>query len=79
MSNVRWNVVVPEETDKSVRMFIAEQGGGRKGDLSLFIQKAVSTYLFQRAIDQAKADAAGMSETDLDSLVNEALHFARKR
>ena len=32
MNTVRWNVAVSPDVDQSVRMFIAAQGGGRKGD-----------------------------------------------
>ena len=44
MDSVRWNIAVSPDTDQSVRMFIAAQGGGRKGDLSRFIEKAVRAY-----------------------------------
>ena len=41
MNTVRWNFAVSPDTDQSVRMFIALQGGRRKGDLSRFIEEAV--------------------------------------
>jgi len=40
MTTVRWNIAVSSDTDQSVRMFLAPQGGGRKGDLSRFIEQA---------------------------------------
>ncbi len=45
------------DTDQSVRMFLASQGGGRKGDLSRFIEEAVRTYIFERAIGSIMLDA----------------------
>lgn len=45
MNTVRWNIAVSSDTDQSVRMFLASQGGGRKGDLSRFIEQAVRTHL----------------------------------
>ncbi len=45
MNTVRWNIAVSPDVDQSVRMFIAAQGGGRKGDLSRFIEEAVRAYL----------------------------------
>ncbi|MDA8093966.1 MAG: ribbon-helix-helix domain-containing protein [Betaproteobacteria bacterium] len=78
MSNVRWNIAVSPEMDQSVRMFIAAQGGGRKGDLSRFIEEAVRAYLLERAVDQAKAAAANMSETELTDLIDEAVQWARE-
>ncbi|MGB4227451.1 MAG: ribbon-helix-helix domain-containing protein [Candidatus Dechloromonas phosphoritropha] len=78
MNTVRWNIAVSPDVDQSVRMFIAAQGGGRKGDLSRFIEEAVRAYLLERAVDQAKTAAAGMSETELSDLVEEAVQWARE-
>ena len=79
MSTVRWNIAVSPEVDQSVRMFLAAQGGGRKGDLSRFIEGAVRTVLLEQAADQAKAAASGLSESEVDALVDEAVQWARKR
>lgn len=79
MNTVRWNIAVSPDTDQSVRMFIAAQGGGRKGDLSRFIEEAVRSYILERAVEQAKAATSGMSETELTDLINEAVQWARER
>jgi len=78
MTTVRWNIAVSPEVDQSVRMFIAAQGGGRKGDLSRFIEDAVRAYLLERAVDQAKVAAANMSEAELNDLIGEAVDWARR-
>jgi hypothetical protein len=78
MSSIRWNVAVSPETDQAVRMFLAAKGGGRKGDLSRFIEEAVRAFLFERAADQAKAATAGMSEAELTDLIDEAVTWARQ-
>ena len=78
MNTVRWNIAVPPDMDQSVRMFIAARGGGRKGDLSKFIEEAVRSYLLERAVEQAKAIAAGMSETEVTDLIDEAVQWARE-
>lgn len=78
MSTIRWNIAVSSDVDQSVRMFIAAQGGGRKGDLSRFIEEAVRAYLLERAVEQAKAATAGMSEADVADLVDEAVRWARE-
>lgn len=78
MKPVRWNVVVSPDVDQSVRMFIAAQGGGRKGDLSRLIEEAVRAYLLERAVHQAKTAAAGMSEAELTDLIDEAVQWARE-
>lgn len=44
MSTVRLNIAVSQDVDQAVRMFIAAQGGGRKGDLSRFIEEAVRVH-----------------------------------
>lgn len=77
MDSIRWNIAVSPDTDKSVRMFIAAQGGGRKGDLSRFIEEAVRTYLLEQTVAQAKMATANMSETELTDLIDEAVQWAR--
>ncbi|MFC7410352.1 ribbon-helix-helix domain-containing protein [Hydrogenophaga atypica] len=78
MSTVRWNLAVSPDIDQSVRMFIAANGGGRKGDLSRFIEEAVRAYMLEQAAEQAKSAAAGMSETELSELIDEAVVWARE-
>ncbi|MGE4531393.1 MAG: ribbon-helix-helix domain-containing protein [Acidithiobacillus sp.] len=73
MNTVRWNIAVSPDVDQSVRMFIAAQGGGRKDDLSRFIEEAVRAYLLERAVEQAKTAAVGMSEAELTDLIDEAV------
>ena len=78
MESVRWNIAVSPDTDQSVRMFIAAQGGGHKGDLSRFIEEAVRSYLLEKAVEQAKTAAGSMGETDLNDLIDEAVQWARE-
>ncbi|PKP94569.1 MAG: methionine repressor-like protein [Alphaproteobacteria bacterium HGW-Alphaproteobacteria-16] len=77
MATVRWNVAVSPDTDQSVRMFLAAQGGGRKGDLSRFIEEAVRAHLFDRAAAQAKAATTDMDAAELAGLIDEAVSWAR--
>ncbi len=77
MTAVRWNLAVSSDTDQSVRMFLAAQGGGRKGDLSRFIEQAVRVYLFEQAVGQAKEATAGMDEGELSSLIEDAVQWSR--
>lgn len=78
MRTTRWNVAVSTETDQALRMFLANQGGGRKGDLSRFIEEAVRAYLLERAVEQAKTAASGMGEAELNDLIDEAVQWARE-
>ena len=79
MSTTRWNVAVSAETDRALRMFLASQGGGRKGDLSRFVEEAVRAHILELSAEDAKAANAGVSETDLEAMVNEALDWARSQ
>jgi hypothetical protein len=79
METVRWNVAVSADTDQSLRMFLASQGGGRKGDLSRFIEEAVRAHILELSAEQAKAANAHLSEAELSDAVAEALDWARKR
>ena len=77
MSSIRWNIVVSQDTDQSVRMLLASQGGGRKGDLSRFIEEAVRAHILELSAAQAKAANIEVDETDLTRMVAEAVLWAR--
>lgn len=79
MTTTRWNIAVSADTDQSLRMFLASQGGGKKGDLSRFIEEAVRAHILELTAEQAKAANANVSEADLSSAIDEALQWARKR
>jgi hypothetical protein len=79
MATTRWNIAVSSEMDQSVRMFLAAQGGGRKGDLSRFIEEAVRVHLLEQAVAQAKNAASTLKEEDLTNLIDEAVEWARVR
>lgn len=78
MDTIRWNVAVSADTDQSLRMFLASQGGGRKGDLSRFIEEAVRAHILELTAEQAKAANVGVSEANLTAMVDEALQSARR-
>ena len=77
MTTVRWNIAVSPDTDQSLRMYLAGQGGGRKGDLSRFIEQAVRAHILELTAEQAKSANMDVSEADLTSIVSEALQWAR--
>jgi hypothetical protein len=60
-------------------MFLASQGGGRKGDLSRFIEDAVRAHILELTAEQAKAANADIDEADMTAMIDEALRWARKR
>ena len=79
MNMTRWNVAVSADTDQSLRMFLASQGGGKKGDLSRFIEEAVQAHILELTAEQAKSSNNNVSEADITSMVDEAIQWARKR
>jgi len=79
MTSVRWNVAVSQDTDQSVRMYLAGQGGGRKGELSKFIEEAVRSHILELTAEDAKAANADVNEGDLAALVAEAVQWARSQ
>ncbi len=78
MGSVRWNIAVSADTDQSLRMYLAGQGGGRKGDLSRFIEEAVRAHILELSAEQAKAANIDTTETDLTAIVAEAVQWARE-
>lgn len=51
--NVRWSIVVPEETDRTLRAFLARRGT-KKGDISRFVEEAVQSRLFELTVESIK-------------------------
>ena len=72
-------LAVSPDTDRSLRMYLAAEGGGRKGDLSRFIEEAVRAHILELSAEQAKAANALVDEADLASIVAEAVQWARAR
>ncbi len=79
MNSVRWNVVVSPNTDQSVRMYLAGQGDGRKGDQSRFIEEAVRAHILALSAEHAKAANIDLTEADLTGIVAEAVQRASER
>lgn len=77
MATARWNIAVSADTDQALRVFLASQGGGRKGDLSRFIEEAVRAHILELTADQAKAANIQVGEDDLAAMVEEAVQWAR--
>lgn len=77
-STIRWNIAVSQDTDHALRMFLANQGGGRKGDLSRFIEEAVRAHIFELTAEQTKTANIDINEADLSAIVEEAIEWANK-
>lgn len=91
---VRWSLKVSRETDEALRAYLG-QTGGRKGDLSKFVQEAVRARLVARkgtgagrararqglaeALAEIRAKTRSLPKARFDKLVAEAVAYARKR
>lgn len=76
MSTVRWNIAVSSETDRALRILLARQGG-RKGDLSRFIEDAVRARLFDETASMIKEENAKYTPEQVNRAVEEALDWVR--
>ena len=77
-TNARWSLVVSRDTDIALRQFLASQGGGRKGDLSRFVEEAVRSHMFNLAASEAKQENARHSQEEIENAIDEALTWARQ-
>lgn len=75
---VRWNIVVSEEVDLSLRRHLGARGM-RKGDLSKFIEEAVRWRLLDEAAQKIKARNKGKPSKKIGDWVEEELGAVRKR
>ena len=72
----RWNLSISEETDRSVRTFLA-RNGGKKGALSRFVDEAVRRHVFDLTVGQIKERSAEYDQQDILDLVDEEVSAAR--
>jgi len=74
---VRWHLVISVGTDRTVRSFLARTGG-KKGDLSKFVDQAVRERVFWEIVSEVQAQNKGMSSQDAQRLADEAVAWARE-
>lgn len=72
----RWNVVISEDTNRSVRAYLARTGG-KKGDLSLFVDRAVRQAVFWETVHNLWERNAGLSAEQAQQLADEAVADTR--
>lgn len=72
----RWNLSIPEETDRLVRVFLARQGL-KKGDLSTFVDDACRREILRRTIRGVREDNEDLSAEEAMALANEAVAAVR--
>lgn len=72
MSNTRWSVVIPEDTDRALRSYLARKGT-RKGDLSRFVDEAVLSRLFELTVEDVKERNQAYVQEDILAAIEDAL------
>ena len=74
--SISWTVKVSKDTDLSLRTFLAQRGG-KKGDLSKFIEDAVRWRVLEQTVAETKARNATVSLREIESAVDEAVAVVR--
>ena len=72
----RWNLSIPEKTDRAVRTFLA-RNGGKKGDLSRFVDEAVRRRVMELTVSRVKERNARYDQQELLDLIDEEVDAAR--
>ena len=72
MNNTRWSVVVPEDTDRALRSYLARKGT-KKGDLSRFVDEAVLSRLFELTVEDVKKRNQEYAQEDILAAIEDAL------
>ena len=70
----RWNLSIPEETDRTVRTYLARTGL-KKGSLSAFVDEAVRSRVFELTVQRVKANNADADPDELARLIDEAVDW----
>ena len=74
--SIRWSLVVSEETDRSLRSYLARTGG-RKGDLSRFVDRAVRQAIFWETLESVWERNKHLSPAQAQALADDAIAQAR--
>lgn len=72
----RWNIVIPESTDRAVRTLLARTGG-KKGDLSRFVDAAVRQRVLELTVSQVKDRNADLEQQEILDLIDTEVDAVR--
>lgn len=72
----RWNLSIPDETDRAVRSYLARTGL-KKGDLSAFVNDACRREIPRRTVRDLRERNQDLSEEDAMELAREAVEATR--
>ena len=72
----RWNIVISDDTDRTVRSYLARTGG-KKGDLSRFVDRAVRQAVFWETVESIWERNKHLSADEAQALADEAVTQVR--
>ena len=73
----RWNLSIPEETDRAVRIFLS-RNGEQVGDLSQFVNDAVRRRLVELTVSKIKDRNARYDQSEILVIINEEVDAGRE-
>lgn len=73
----RWNLKVSRETDIALRTHLAQRGG-KKGDLSRFVEEAVSLAMLRETLNEVWERNKNLDPDEVQKLVDEELAEVRR-
>ena len=65
----RWSLKVSRDTDVALRTLLATRGG-RKGDLSRFVEEAVNREVLRQTVNDIRARNADLDEDEVARLID---------
>ena len=72
----RWNLSIPQKTDRVVCTFLARTGG-KKDDLSRFVDDAVRRRVLDLTVRQVKDHYNGYDQREILDLIDDEVDAAR--
>ena len=72
----RWNLTVSQDTDVALRTLLATRGG-RKGDLSRFVEEAVNREVLRQMIADVRSSNAALDDAEITRIVDEEVAETR--
>ena len=75
-NTARWTIKVSRDTDISLRTYLAQRGM-KKGDLSMFIERAVQKEIFAQTVADVRQRFADIPDKELEALIDEAVSAVR--
>lgn len=72
----RWSLKVSRDTDIALRTLLATRGG-KKGDLSRFVEEAVNREVLRETIRDLHTQNADIDSAEIDNLIDTEMRATR--